>query len=154
MQYLDSTLEYSCDPENARYMIYYPHSCAQETADFLKKCDLEWSKPLPDFYEFAVIKEGEHIGGITLYIEDERRTAELGWILNKRYWGNGYAYEAANALIEFASRTLGIKRFIAMCDSGNTASYKIMEKLGMHRMDDAGRRRNKLALEIKYDLAG
>lgn len=49
------------------------------------------------FLEFAIIYNDVHIGAVSVYLEND--TGELGWIINKNYWGNGFACEAAKALI-------------------------------------------------------
>lgn len=87
---------------------------------------------------------------------EERTEGELGWILNKRYWGHGYTFEAAQALIDYASQNLGIKKFIAYCDSENIPSYSLMEKLGMSRVLCRSGRKNRSSyeerMEYKYAL--
>jgi len=47
------------------------------------------------------------------------------------YWGKGYAYEAANAILNFAKADLGLKRILATTRPENIASQKLLEKLGL-----------------------
>jgi [ribosomal protein S5]-alanine N-acetyltransferase len=61
------------------------------------------------------------------------RTAVFGYVLHRSYWGSGYATEASRALLSFGFRELGLHRITAACDTLNTASYHVMEKLGMRR---------------------
>ena len=128
----------------------------EETQEFLKKAEAEWQKEFPEFYEFAILTEGAHIGSVCLYLNEDRTEGELGWILNKRYWGHGYTFEAAQALIDYASQNLGIKKFIAYCDSENIPSYSLMEKLGMSRVLCRSGRKNRSSseerMEYKYAL--
>jgi RimJ/RimL family protein N-acetyltransferase len=56
---------------------------------------------------------------------------EIGWRLVRRVWGRGLATEGARALIGFAFASLGASRVIACAMSGNTASRRVMEKVGM-----------------------
>lgn len=58
----------------------------------------------------------------------ENDTGGLGWITNKNYWRNGFAYEAAKALIDYTKAGMKISRFLAHCDTETIASYKVMEK--------------------------
>jgi RimJ/RimL family protein N-acetyltransferase len=58
---------------------------------------------------------------------------EIGWVFNKRYHGQGYATEAAYALLEYGFEMLQIHRVIATCQRENVPSYRVMEKLGMKR---------------------
>jgi RimJ/RimL family protein N-acetyltransferase len=81
-------------------------------------------------FEYGIEYQGKIIGGIGLIINYENNTAEIGWILNEAYQRQGFTYEAAKQMIEFA-RSLGVKSIHATADSRNVASYKLMEKLGM-----------------------
>lgn len=61
------------------------------------------------------------------------RTHEIGWVFNQEYQGQGYATEAARALLRYGFETLQLHRVIATCQPENTPSYRVMEKLGMRR---------------------
>ena len=63
----------------------------------------------------------------------------------------GYASEAAAALLSFAEKELGIKHFTAHCDTENTASRRVMEKLGMKLSDEHGGRKNRLSDEERRE---
>jgi len=56
---------------------------------------------------------------------------EVAWRLNRRYWGQGYATEAARAAIEDGFARLGLKEIISMTAVINTPSRRVMERLGM-----------------------
>lgn len=152
LKYLESTHVYAADPENTRLMVYLPNQNIEETTAFLSYVDEEWTKENPLTYEFAILLEGEHIGAIGLSFEEDRKKAELGWIINKRYWKKGYAGEAAKALTDYAINKLGIEHFIAHCDSENTGSYKVMEKLGMKLTGKSYGRKNKSSEEDREEL--
>lgn len=132
IKYLKSVHEYASDSENTAYMVRLPNENIEETKEFLAGADAEWQKDKKQFFEFAVIFESIHIGAVSIYL-DKENAGELGWIINKKYWNRGFAYEAAQALLNFAVNELHISHFIAHCDCENTASYKIMEKLDMKR---------------------
>lgn len=151
-EYLLSTHKYSSDVDNCRLMVYLPNESLEETAQFLADVEAEWAKDKPSFYEFAILLNGEHIGAISLYIENEGRSLELGWIIDKKYWGNGYTTEAGKALIDYGVNTLGFRHFIAHCDSENVASYRVMEKLGMTRTDSYGGRKNRASDEDRIEF--
>lgn len=61
---------------------------------------------------------------------------EIGWRLDKRVWGKGYAREAASASLDFAFDMLGGERVIAITSARNTSSWGLMERLGMTRRPD------------------
>jgi len=58
---------------------------------------------------------------------------EAAWRLNRRYWGCGYATEAARAAVEDGFKRAGLTEIVAMAALGNGASIRIMEHLGMAR---------------------
>ena len=58
---------------------------------------------------------------------------ETAWRLASRYWGQGYAYEAARAAIDDGFGQLGLKEIVAFTVPANRASRRVMEKLGMTR---------------------
>lgn len=97
--------------------------------------------------EFLTRNSGENAEAMALTIKADQRlighmlfhpwfaplTYEIGWVLNKRYHRQGYATEAAFALLEYGFDTLQLHRMIATCQPENVPSYRIMEKLGMRR---------------------
>ncbi len=151
LQDLHTTHRYSSDPENAPMMVYLPYANLEETIEFLMDIEAEWKKEIPDFYEFAVDLDGQHIGSVNLYVDAERTEAELAWIIHKDHWGQGYGTEAAQALVEFAVKDLGIRHFIAHCDSENVGSARIMEKLGMTLVHTEWGRKNRASDQIRQE---
>lgn len=151
-QYLISTHKYASDFENTKYMVHLPNIDISETNSFLEKVHAEWQKHNPQFYEYAILLDNEHIGAISIYINKDNAEGELGWIVSKNYWGNGFATEAAREVINFALQELKVSRFIAHCDGENICSYRVMEKLGMTLADKTRGRRNKLSDEDREEL--
>lgn len=58
---------------------------------------------------------------------------EIGWWLARRYWGQGLATEAAQTALQHAFQHAGLQRIISIARPENTASTRIMEKIGMTR---------------------
>lgn len=152
MTYVQSTYAYSSDLENTRFMMFLPYATVEETAESLRSAEAEWQKPLPARYEFVLLLEGKHIGGVTLYMQADRTEAELGWVLHKDHWRRGYVTEAAQAVMDWARDALGVRRIFACCDSENIASYKTMEKLGMRHVDTGTRTNRSMGDEIRTEL--
>ncbi len=57
--------------------------------------------------------------------------AVLGWLLDPAYTGRGYATEAARELLRICFEDLGVRRVVAGAFADNTASQRIMERIGM-----------------------
>jgi RimJ/RimL family protein N-acetyltransferase len=61
---------------------------------------------------------------------------ELGYRLRRAAWGQGYATEASRALVEKGFRELGAGRIVATALTGNVASTRVMEKVGLRRVGE------------------
>lgn len=73
----------------------------------------------------------ELLGTVSLRRYARDRRAELGYWLGADVWGNGYATEAADALIDFGFAKLGLSRIYAQVLDGNDASCRVLDKVGM-----------------------
>ena len=65
---------------------------------------------------------------------DSNRTdpvIEIGWHLARAHWGNGYATEAGNGLLEWGFTVLDLDRLDAIVEEPNTASHAVARRLGM-----------------------
>lgn len=60
---------------------------------------------------------------------------ELTYTLAPDAWGNGYATEAATAVLDYALGTLGLHEVLAVIDEGNAASAAVIKRLGMTPFD-------------------
>jgi RimJ/RimL family protein N-acetyltransferase len=85
-------------------------------------------------FELAVERkeDGKVIGLLGLICQDHRQ-GEIGWALGVEYRGQGYATEAARALMDYGFNSLGLHRIHADTSSDNLASWRIMERLGMRQ---------------------
>ncbi|BBC98534.1 N-acetyltransferase [Streptomyces rochei] len=78
--------------------------------------------------------DGAFIGWCTLNSwNPDFRSASLGYCYDDAAWGQGYATEAARALLDWAFDTLDLNRVQAEADTRNTASARVLEKLGFLR---------------------
>jgi [ribosomal protein S5]-alanine N-acetyltransferase len=95
------------------------------------------------------------IGTVSLRRYARDRRAELGYWLGAEAWGQGFATEATDVLVDFGFRELGLSRIYAQVIDGNDASCRVLDKLGM--MNEGVRRRHirkgkKLCDVIMYGL--
>jgi ribosomal-protein-alanine N-acetyltransferase len=58
---------------------------------------------------------------------------EIGWRLAAEHWGQGYATEAARAVLAFGFDRLALPEIVSFTTVGNVRSRRVMEKLGMRR---------------------
>jgi ribosomal-protein-alanine N-acetyltransferase len=64
-------------------------------------------------------------------------TPELVYLFAEELWGRGLATEVATAILEYGFREKGFERIVAITKPGNTASIRVMQKLGMRFEMDA-----------------
>jgi len=126
---------YASDAEVTRLMIWGPNTL-EMTQTFLASAleeQEQWPRP---FVSLLIERksDGRAIGSIGLRVRDEKyRTGDIGYVLARAYWRQGYMTEAARAILDVAFRKLDFHRVWATCEARNRASYGVMEKLGMRR---------------------
>jgi [ribosomal protein S5]-alanine N-acetyltransferase len=80
------------------------------------------------------VSDGAFLGWCTLNRwNPDFRSASLGYCYNEAAWGQGYATEAARALLGWAYETLDLNRVQAETDTRNAGSARVLEKLGFSR---------------------
>jgi RimJ/RimL family protein N-acetyltransferase len=78
------------------------------------------------------LKEGgAAIGVCGLLFRESLGVSDVGFALLPEYWKHGYAIEAATAVIEYGYSSLGLDTIVGLTSEENTASIKVLEKLGM-----------------------
>lgn len=75
----------------------------------------------------------EFLGQCGLIMQDVegKQDLEIGYMFLRRYWGQGFATEAASACRDYAFERLDYSRVISLIDPGNIASRRVAEKVGM-----------------------
>lgn len=83
-----------------------------------------------------VLKEtSEFIGTIDLMNWSDGKEAEIGYIINKKFWGNGLATEASAKILELCFEVLRFEEVYAFCALENPASARVLTKLGMTEVE-------------------
>ncbi|WP_162470774.1 GNAT family N-acetyltransferase [Saccharothrix deserti] len=121
-------------PDVVRYL-YGEARTPEETSERLARgMAVTWPEKEGDHLALAVEKDGEVIGETVLkYLNEAHRQGEIGYTFHPDHHGNGYATEAAAAMIELGFANLGLHRIVASCDAFNEPSWRVMERLGMRR---------------------
>ncbi len=128
-----AVLAYQSDPE---YLRFYPWSMRTERdVKSFVRLFIDWSLETPrKRYQFAFVLKstGQLIGnGGVRMPHSYAQVADLGYELDRHFWGQGYATEAARALVDFAFEQLHLHRLWAYCIAENVASAHVLNKLGM-----------------------
>ncbi len=82
------------------------------------------------YWTMRTLGDSQFIGTCDLSEIDRRhRRAEVGFMLGREAWGQGYAHEAMQAVLSYAA-TQGLRRLLARTHLGNRRSEALLEKLG------------------------
>lgn len=120
--------EYASDEENTRYT-FETNKSLEETRNNIALFYL--ANPLGR-WGIEVKSSGQFVGTIDLHkINLDLKTAAIGYVLNKRYWNQGYTTEANCAVIKLAFEEIGMNKLLALHDKANPASGRVMQKSGM-----------------------
>jgi RimJ/RimL family protein N-acetyltransferase len=123
------------DPEVIRYTGDGPFESVSEARDFLANYE---SYKKYGFGRWAMIlkETGEYLGWCGLKYTPELDESDIGYRLMKKFWGSGYASEAAEACIELGFTRFGMKTIIGRAMPANTASIRVLEKIGLTYLED------------------
>jgi ribosomal-protein-alanine N-acetyltransferase len=118
--------------EVAATTLRIPHPYTEQDAKGFIETYAEKAVPETRF-AIALTSDGQLCGGIGLSVDEPHQHAELGYWLGVPYWGQGYATEAARAVIQYGFETLGLRRIYASYIPHNVASGRVLQKIGMRR---------------------
>jgi ribosomal-protein-alanine N-acetyltransferase len=119
--------------EIAATTINIPHPYTEVDAQsFLTHADDDFRAARSVSFAVTISPGGELCGAVGLAIVPSQERAELGYWIGVPYWGQGFATEAASAVLSFGFETLRLHRIYASHFAGNTASQRVLEKIGMH----------------------
>jgi len=74
---------------------------------------------------------GEPIGVCGILHRESLGVSDVGGAFLPKYWGQGFAYEAACAVRDYGRTTLGIENIVGLTSKANISSIRVLEKLGM-----------------------
>jgi [ribosomal protein S5]-alanine N-acetyltransferase len=125
---------YCADPEVTRYVLFEPHTDIATTRAFLRRCAGVWQRGTAFPWVLASRATGKLVGGIEIRPEPgSPHRIEVGYVLARPYWGQGYMTEALRAVSDWALHQPGVRRVWAECDLENVGSARVMEKSGFER---------------------
>ncbi|MCL2853057.1 MAG: GNAT family N-acetyltransferase [Defluviitaleaceae bacterium] len=122
-------LEYGSDPKSLEYLVWD----GVHTLDAAKAAIYDYYLSKPGIFAIELKAEQKCIGTIDLRLEPEHDKAGFGYVLNRKYWGNGYMTEALSAILTLCFEKLELNRIEANHYVGNDSSGRVMEKARMTR---------------------
>jgi ribosomal-protein-alanine N-acetyltransferase len=118
-------------------MEYFPKPLNREESDAIaQKCESLISERGWGFWATEIKDSGEFIGFVGLHKPKATLPfspcVEIGWRLLKKYWGNGYASEAAREALKYSFEILCLNEVVSFTTVSNFRSQAVMERLGLH----------------------
>jgi len=71
------------------------------------------------------------IGGCGLLYRKVLDVTDIGFAFLPEYWNHGFAYEAAEAILNYGHLTLGVSKIVGLTSEDNLGSINLLKKLGM-----------------------
>ena len=128
--------ELNLDPEVIRYT-YDPMTDVEHAKNVLSEVILP-QYVLYDHGRWAVHlrSNAEFIGWCGLKYLSETNEVDLGYRFRKKFWGQGYATEAASACIEYGFKRLNLHRIVGRAVPENLGSIRVLEKCGLEYLHE------------------
>ena len=148
----DDMFEYAKRADVTQYLTWFPHENKGYTLQYLIYLQTRYKSG--DFYDWAIVdnKTDKMIGtcGFTRF-DFFNNSAEIGYVVNPEFQGQGIASEACREIIKFGFERLGLNRIECRYIPENKASQRVMEK---NNMTFEGIRRQAMLIKGEYrDIA-
>lgn len=144
--------EYARDPKVTEFLTWHAHPNIAYTREYLQFVGTHYT--IGDFFDWAIVlrEQDKMIGtcGFTR-IDYTNNCAEIGYVINPAYRGQGIADEAVRSVMGFGFVRLGFNRIEAKFMENNVASRRVMEKTGM---TFEGFHRRAMKIKGKYETIG
>lgn len=127
----EAIFRYGSDPEVAHYALWPLRKDMASLVESLRERQARWEQGTEFHWILTLPPADQAIGGVSCLVD--QHSAEIGYLVDRRHWGRGYATEAAQAVVAWALRQPSIRRVWATCDAENAASVRVLEKLGFKR---------------------
>ena len=127
---LSDVYEYASDPLVPEFLLWNPHESRGYTKAYLRFISKLYRKG--KMYDWGISINGKIIGTAGFSsINFKNNSAEIGYVLNRNYWGLGIAGEAVMAVLNFGFSTLNFNRIEAIIFPDNKRSKRVLEKCGL-----------------------
>ncbi|MET1075370.1 MAG: GNAT family N-acetyltransferase [Umezawaea sp.] len=133
---LDALHSWESRPDVARFLYWEPRTREESAAALARKVASGWPKAVGESLVLAVQRRdtGQVIGDVHVeWLHEQWRQGEVGFVFHPDHGGRGFASEAAEVVLRLGFEQLGLHRIIGRCDVRNTASSRLMERLGMRK---------------------
>lgn len=148
----DEMYEYAKSPQVTKYLTWSPHVNKAYTFEYLSYLQTRYKSG--DFFDWSIIlKDSEKMIGTCGFtrFDYHNNSAEIGYVINPEYSGQGIATEATSRVIRFGFEALSLRRIECKFIIENQASRRVMEK---NNMTFEGIRRDGMLIKGEYRNIG
>ena len=130
---LDALHALYSNPDVVRWLYDEPLGVEESRAKLARKLGGHTLSETQGLSAAVELRDGTYVGDAVLFNASvEHKSVEVGFSFDPRHQGQGYATEAARALVDWAF-SAGFHRVIGRLEARNAASARVLEKLGMRR---------------------
>lgn len=127
--------------QDKEVMKYFPNLLSEKNAkNFIEHMQVHLKKFGFCYFAVDILETNQFIGFTGIlhqnYESPFTPCIDIGWRLKRSYWNKGYATEAANACLKFASNQLNLKEIYSIASKINVNSIAVMKKIGMKYHSD------------------
>ena len=134
MDDLDDVWAYMRLPEVGRHMLWSARDREQSRAALVQMTTETGLAKDGDYLTLAATVGGAVIGHVELgLVSAEHRQGEIGYVFHPDHHGKGLATEGARAMLRLGFDELDLHRIVGRCSARNTASARLMGRLGMRQ---------------------
>jgi RimJ/RimL family protein N-acetyltransferase len=133
---LDPVLEWERREDVHRYLYTEPRSRDEVAEALARRIEMSAIDADSQAIRLAVVLRdgGALIGDVSIQrTSEEHHQGEIGFLFHPDHHGRGYATEAAEVMLHLGFEGARLHRIIGRCDGRNSASARVMERLGMRR---------------------
>ena len=127
--------ELNADPEVIRHTGDEPFTSAAEAEAFIRAY-AHYDRHGYGRWSVYLKETGDYVGFCGLNYSARLDEVDVGFRFMRRYWGRGYATEAARASLQHGFNVYNLSKIVGRALPGNAASLRVLEKLGMQYVKD------------------
>ena len=129
---IDDLYEYASDSEVTQFLSWDTYKSIDMAVDYIENVLLKYSKNEIAPWGIEWKENSKMIGSIDFVGYDRKNfSAEIGYVLNKKYWNKGIMTEVLKEIVKFGFDEMNLVRIETRLDSMNVASEREMQKNGL-----------------------
>ncbi|WP_160130415.1 GNAT family N-acetyltransferase [Kordia antarctica] len=141
-QDVDGMFVLDSDPEVHTYLGNKPITQKAAALKYIRDVNLQYKQRGIGRWAVEMKETGEFIGwcGMRLYTDytfnNHTNFHDIGYRIQRKFWGKGFATEASKACLEYAWNVLKLDKIYGITEKGNEASHKVLLKIGLNYLED------------------